>query len=172
VGVELSMPLGFRQAKAQQRNVELRLAKARQALAAQELEINHELSVAFQRLDRYEAVIKTNQEIVDAANERVRAVEADYHAGRTTLDMLLQAHIARTNAEVEYHKSVTAYNQSLVDFDYRRGQIFTRNRVELAEGEAGEMKEANAETIPDTAPTTSVAKATSSASKRREMNSP
>lgn len=134
LGFEFSMPFGFRSALAQMRNIELQLAKARTALATQELEISHELSNAFQAVDRWYKTAQTNFNRHRAAALRVRAFEAEYEAGRTTLDLLLRAQISLAQAEIEYYRSLYEYNKAISEIHFRKGSLLERNSVALAEG--------------------------------------
>jgi outer membrane protein TolC len=134
LGFEFSMPLGFRQSRSQVRHFELRLAKARAALAAQELEISHELSNAFQSLDRWYSVAQTNFNRTRAAARRVQAFDAQFEAGQTTLDLLLRAQISRAQAEIAYYQALVDYNKSIADLHFRKGTILELDNVHLAEG--------------------------------------
>jgi len=134
LGFEFRMPIGFRAAHAQVRNLELRLARARAALAAQELEISHELSNAFQSLDRWYEAAETNFNRRRAAEARVKAFEVEYEAGRTSLDLLLRAQISLANAEVTYFSSLAEYNKAIADIHHRKGTLLEHNNVQISEG--------------------------------------
>ncbi|HUG91608.1 MAG TPA: TolC family protein, partial [Planctomycetaceae bacterium] len=133
LGLQFSMPFGFRLALAQIRNVELRLAKARAALNAQELEISHELAAAFQQLDRFYLTAQTNFNRRRAAAERVAAAEAEYELERITLDIVLRAQISLSQAEIAYYRSLIEYNKSVAELYYRMGRLLELNEIELAE---------------------------------------
>ena len=133
LGFEFTMPIGYRAAHAQVRNLELRLAKARAGLAQQELEISHEVSHAFQELDRWYATAQTNFNRQRAAAERVRAFQAEYAADRTTLDLLLRSQISLANARIAYHRSLAQYNKAIADLYYRKGTLLEHNNVHLVE---------------------------------------
>ncbi len=133
LGFEFSLPIGFRAAHAQVRNLELRLAKARAALAAQELEISHELADAFQQLDEAYVTAQSNFNRRRAAERRVQAFEAEYRTGRTTLDLLLRAQISLAQAEIAYYQSLIEYNQAINELRYRKGTLLEENHIYLAE---------------------------------------
>ncbi|HUG89842.1 MAG TPA: TolC family protein [Planctomycetaceae bacterium] len=134
LGLEFSMPLGFRAADAQVRNLELRLAKATTALSAQELEISHELSHALRELDRWYETAQSNHDRWLAARRRVQAVEANFSAGFTSLDLLLRSQVSLAEAEVAWYRSLAEYNKALAEFHYRKGSLLERHNVHLAEG--------------------------------------
>ena len=134
LGVEFSVLIGKRQANAQLRNIELRLLKARSALASQELEISHELGTAFQTVDRWNKTARSNLSRLEAAETRIKALEADFHANRTSLDMLLRAYAGRARASIEYFRSLNEYNKAVAEVHYRKGTLLSYKNVHLAEG--------------------------------------
>lgn len=133
LGFEFSMPIGFRAPLARKQNLELRLAKANAALAAQELEITHELAQSFLQADRWMAVTQSNVSRREAARQRTEALEAEYNAGRITADPLLRAQASLTSAEVNVRRSFAEYRKALTDLAYRRGAILDRHNVVLEE---------------------------------------
>jgi hypothetical protein len=143
MGFQFSMPLGFRSAKAQVRNLELRLLKARQVLAAQELEISHELAVAFQNLAVNYANMKANYERIKATREQVRIVEDQYSRGLTvgpqklpiTADIVLRAQTSRAQAESAFYSSRVAYDLAITEIELRKGSLLEYHNIFLAEGE-------------------------------------
>lgn len=143
LGFEFSMPLGFRSARAQVRNIELRLVKARQVLAAAELEISHELAVAFQNLALHHANMKSNHEWSRAARERFRQFEVLYKGTKklgggvanVDIDQFLRAQSDLATAESAFYNSVTLYNQAIAEMQYRKGTLLEYNSVHLTEGQ-------------------------------------
>lgn len=139
LGLEFSMPFGFRTAQSQVRNLELQLAKARKVLAAQELDVSHELGRAFQELDRAYQTAQTNFNRRRAAALRVQAeqVKVDVGLGNeqaaSSVDLLLRAQISLAQAEVAYYQSLVAYNQAIAEIHFRKGSLLEFNNVSLAE---------------------------------------
>ncbi|WP_197453375.1 TolC family protein [Caulifigura coniformis] len=133
-GVQMNVPLGFRAANAQVRNYELRVARARKLLAAQELEIGHELAVAFQEVDRSYQTMRSNYLRFIAAEEDVAGREPRFRLGEELIDVLLRAYERRAQAEQTYYESVTQYNQALATLQLRRGTLLEYNGVHLSEG--------------------------------------
>lgn len=134
VGLEFSMPIGFRQALAQKRNLEFRLSKSRAVLAAQELEISHELSNAFQLMDWWYQVAQSNLYRRDAAQTEVDAVQKEYEAGRIPVDLVLRSQANVAAAEVGYFNALVKYNQALTDLRVRKGSLLDDNNIHMAEG--------------------------------------
>ncbi len=133
IGFEASIPIGFRNAHSQERNFELRLTRARAALAAQELDISHEIRNAFQVLDRSYAVAQSALNRRIAAAERVQAYKAQYELRGTTADPLLRAQQSLVQAEVSYDQAIIQYNQAITDFYYRTGSILEESNITVAE---------------------------------------
>ncbi|HUQ69996.1 MAG TPA: TolC family protein, partial [Planctomycetaceae bacterium] len=134
MGLSFSMPIGFRAEQAQVRNLELKVAKARAALVAQEGEVRYELSNALQNIARWYTLMQTNESRVQVVQRQVDALQAEYQAGRgdrSTIDLLLRARSALASAQSEYFRSLTSYNTALWDLDYRRGTILLNNAVQF-----------------------------------------
>ena len=133
VGLEFSMPLGFRAAHSQVRNLELRLAKARAALGAQEFEISHELANAFRQADTTFQTAQTYFNRRRAAERRVQANDAQYRAAKGSVDLLLRAQISLATAEKAYYQSLVGYNRAILDMKFRKGTLMEDNSVFLSE---------------------------------------
>lgn len=134
LGLQMSMPFGFRQAKAQVRNIELRLAKAREVLHVQELDVSHEVADALQAVSFQYRNAETNFNRRAAAARRVELFEQELEAGTVTLDEVLRAQASLATAEVEYFRSLVQYNQSLSYLHLVKGTLMERNNVHLEEG--------------------------------------
>ena len=133
LGVEFSMPIGFRAAHSQVRNLELKLAKAQAGLSAQEFEISHELANAFRQLDTTFQTAQTYFNRRRAAERRMQANDAQYKAGKGNVDQLLRAQISLAQAEKAYYQSVVGYNRAILDMKYRKGTLMDDNNVFLSE---------------------------------------
>ena len=81
LGFQFTMPLGFRQALSQARNYELRLAKAKEALAQQELEVCHELTTTFQNMAWRYQTAQSNFNRWQVAEAQVPGRENRYRTG-------------------------------------------------------------------------------------------
>ncbi|MDA0834507.1 MAG: TolC family protein [Planctomycetota bacterium] len=135
LGFEFSMPIGFRQALTQVRNYELRLAKARAVLAAQEGDVTAEIGLSFQQLARFYATAQSNFNRWRAARKRVEFFNEEVRTGTTTLDALLRAQSSLAQAEIEYYQSLIDYNIAIAELNYRKGTILDYNNVFLNEGD-------------------------------------
>jgi outer membrane protein TolC len=134
LGLQFSMPFGFRQAKTQVRNIELRLAKAREVLSAQELDVAHEVADALQSVEFQYKNAETNFNRRAAAARRVQLFEQELEAGTVTLDDVLRAQASLATAESAYYTSLVQYNQSLSYLQLVKGTLLERDGVHLEEG--------------------------------------
>ena len=140
VGLQFNMPLGFRQAISQVRNYELRLAKAREALANQELEICHELTTTFQNMAWRYQTAQTNYNRWQNAELQVPRREELILKGRpgvdtsVLLDQWLQTRNRAAQAEISFYTSVTEYQKAITDMHFRKGTLLELNNVHLEEG--------------------------------------
>ncbi len=134
-GLVFELPLGLRAARAQVRNVELRLTKARDVLAASEMEISHEIANAFQSLAETYTLTQSYVNRRDAALERVRLTEANEKVGKQTIDMVLRAQASLAEAEVAYFRALVSYSQSITNLHFRQGVLLTQSNVYLSESD-------------------------------------
>ncbi len=134
IGLQLSVPIGFRQQMAQVRHHELLLAKARALLEDLELEISHQLGDAIRDVQLFYTTSQTNFNRRVAAEKEVNAVEAALQADKVTLDLLLDAQRRRSDAETAYYRSLVDYNRAIMNVHNRKGSLLEYNGVYLAEG--------------------------------------
>lgn len=134
LGVNFTMPLGFRQAMSGVRHHQLLLARERAVLQDLELGISHQLSDAIRDLDLNYAVAQTNFNRRVAAGDEVEARQALYDVGRQTLDFLLDAQRRRAEAESAYFRSLVDYNRAIMRVHWRKGSLLEYNGVYLSEG--------------------------------------
>jgi outer membrane protein TolC len=134
LGLQLSMPIGFRRELSGVRHHELLIARERAILQDLELEISHQLGDSIRDVDNYYGISQTNFNRRVASEKEVQAVDAAYQADRVTLDLLLDAQRRRAEAESAYYRSLIDYNKSIMNVHYRKGSLLDYNGVYLAEG--------------------------------------
>lgn len=135
LGIFFQMPLGFRAAHAQVRNIELRLAKARDLLLAQEIEISHEVAQDFQNIALQYTTAQSNFNRLRAAQQRVQLFRAEVEAGTKTFDVLLRALASQAEAEVAYFRSLVEYNKAITSLHYHKGTLLPYDGVWLGESD-------------------------------------
>ena len=134
LGLQLSVPIGFRRELSGVRHQELLIARERALLQDLELEVSHQLGDAIRDVDLNYGLAQTNFNRRVAAEKEVQAVKAAYDADRVTLDLLLDAQSRRAQAESDYYRALIDYNKSIMEVHYRKGSLLDYNGVYLAEG--------------------------------------
>jgi outer membrane protein TolC len=134
LGMELSMPLGFRREMAGVRHAQLSLARERAKLQEAELELSHQLAHTIRDLESHLQRAQTNFNRRVAAAREVEAARERFDVGDTTLDLLLNAQRREAIAESAYYRSLIDYNQAIAEVHYRKGSLLEYNGVFLAEG--------------------------------------
>ncbi|HEV3023959.1 MAG TPA: TolC family protein, partial [Pirellulales bacterium] len=134
MGINLTVPVGFRLAMSGVRNAELVLAASRALMQDQELELAHQMTNSIRDLDRnYQVSVTTFNRRVAAARQ-VEAVNAAYQVGTATLDMLLDAQRRLADAEIAYYRALVDYNVAILQVHYRKNSLLEYNGIQLAEG--------------------------------------
>ena len=139
LGVELTAPIGYRQAHVGVRNAELRLARERVILDEQQREIAHDLSAAFAELDRTYIVSQTNYNRRLAARQQLAALQAVYEDADQSekmrlLDLLLDAQRRLADAEINYYLSLVRYTLAVKFVHFQKGSLLDYCEIYLAEG--------------------------------------
>ena len=139
LGLELSVPIGFRKAHAGVRNAELRLARERAVLREQELQIIHRLSDWVAEMDRAYAVVETKYNRLLAARARSEATETTLQTQATpiTADLvfrLLDAYRREAEAESAYFQLQVEYALAVKSVHFQKGSLLDYCGVALAEG--------------------------------------
>jgi len=141
LGVELTLPVGFRNALSGVRNSQLQLAREKARLEDMELNISHVLSLALRDLDGSYQLAQTHFNRWTAAKKEVDTLQVLYESGasgqnaaRSPLDLLLDAQRRRALAQIAYYQSICDYNKAIAQIHYRKGSLLEYNNVNLAEG--------------------------------------
>ncbi len=134
LGLQASIPIGYRAQLSGVRHAELQLARERALLQDLELEITHQLSDAVSDVDLNYALTKTNLSGLVASEDEVAAYESRFKAGTITVDLLLDAQRRRADAQSAYYRSLVDYNRAIMRVHYRKGSLLDYDGVCLAEG--------------------------------------
>jgi len=133
IGMELSMPIGFRQEHAAVRNAELRLVHTRAVLREQERQVTHDLSTAVSDVDRAYAVLQTEINRVLAAQQQLDALQAAYDSDKAELFVVLDAQRRFAEAESRYHQARVEYGLALRNVHFEKGSLLAYCGVILNE---------------------------------------
>ncbi|MCA9012884.1 MAG: TolC family protein [Planctomycetaceae bacterium] len=138
-GISMSMPLGLRLARAQVRNYELRLRKARAVLARQEEEVGYELSDAIINMEQNYLLAETGLQKAAAAKRyaetALERANAENQRDPVLLGRVLEAKITSRDSDQGYLKLIVDYNKSITELNFRKGAILHANSIFLSEGE-------------------------------------
>jgi outer membrane protein TolC len=134
LGLQASIPIGWRRELSSVRHHELLLARDRAILQDLELEISHQLGNSIRDIDLGYGLTQTNFNRRVAAEAEVVAVNAQYEYQQITLDLLLDAQRRRAEAESAYYRSLVDYNQAIMNVHFFKGSLLDYDGVYLAEG--------------------------------------
>lgn len=134
LGVEMDIPLGFRQAHAGVRNAELRLAREKAILGEQERNVLYGLSNSFGEVRRSFEVLQAQFNRVQAAENQVEDLRISFQKGDASIDVLLEAQRRLIEGRIAYNQAAVDYALSLKNVHYEKGTLLDFNNVVLAEG--------------------------------------
>ena len=134
VGVQLNVPLGFRQGAAGVRNAQLQLAREHAVLHDQELYVSHLLANSISELYRAFTVAKSSFNRLGAAQQQLEAIQAAYQAEAVTLDLLLDAQRRLADANSAYYRALVEHALAIKGVHYAKGSLLEQNGIFLAEG--------------------------------------
>ncbi|MBI3861267.1 MAG: TolC family protein [Planctomycetia bacterium] len=133
LGVDFSMPLGFRKGHVAVRNAELQLARERAVLNEQERQVVLDLSNAIADMNRAHHVLETNYNRRAAAMEQLKALKAVEDPTPQMLYILLDAQRKLAEAESQYYRSLVEYEIGIKNVHFEKGSILEYNGVYLTE---------------------------------------
>jgi hypothetical protein len=134
LGMELTIPIGYRRAHTAVRNAELRLARERALLEDQRRHVLHEVADAIADLDRAYAVSETAYNRLIASREQLAAVQAAYDNDKAPLDLLLDAQRRVAEGESRYYGTLAEYAVAAKNLHFVKGTLLEYDGVYLAEG--------------------------------------
>ncbi len=153
LGVEFSMPIGFRRGHAAVQHAELLVARERTVLHEQERRVVHDLSDAIAEKDRAYLASMTSLEQLTASDTLLRSLQQEEAQGRgvggegaVNLDRLLDAQRRVAEAEAEYYLNRTAYEVALKNVAYEKGSLLDYQNVYVSGGE--ESRDAQTNVVP------------------------
>jgi outer membrane protein TolC len=134
MGVEFSVPLGYREGHAAVRNAELTLMRSRAILREQERQVAHDLSTAVSELDRAHAVLQTQINRAIAARQQLDALQAAYDSDKAEFFVVLDAQRRLAEAESRYFQARVEYAIALRNVHFEKGSLLEYCDVVLSEG--------------------------------------
>ncbi len=108
-GMELNMPLGFRQGYVGMRNAQLALARDRAVLCDMERQIIHDVSNAVAEKTRAFQQVQTSYDRRTSALQQYKLLNNLAATKKVDFNLLLDAERRLADAESDYHRSVVSY---------------------------------------------------------------
>jgi hypothetical protein len=137
MGIQLDVPLGFRQGHAAVRNTQLTLARNRRILREQQRQVLHDLSNAVADVDRSYENSKTAYNLLVASENQLNSIQAAYDAGETSLFILLDVQRRLAQARIGFDRSCVEYALAIRNVHFEKGSLLDYNHVYLSEGPSG-----------------------------------
>ena len=133
LGIRYRRPIGERAANAAVRRAQLQLDQARAEFKNAQHTAMHELAEAYREIVFAYRLIQTQKDRAEAAARNLEAQQEFYKAGRTSLDILLEAQTIFADALRDEGQAITQYNQALIRWEFAKGTILQNDNVTLAE---------------------------------------
>ena len=134
LGVEWGGPIGLRQGHLAVRNAELNLTREKTVLREQQRQILHDLSASMVEIDRSFVALKTNANNRIAIEEELIPKQKRFEGGEDQIFFLLDVQQRLATIESAVHRSITEYNQALLNHAFSTGSLLSRYNIRLSEG--------------------------------------
>ena len=136
LGLELRMPVGFRQANVGVRNAQLGVQRERIVLKEQKRKILLDLSNAVAEVRRSSSALTVAEQRYNAAVEyRAQAAERIQN-GRAQFDVLLEAQRRVLESQVQFINAEVEHNVAIRNVHFERGTLLNYHGVALSENES------------------------------------
>lgn len=139
LGLQLNVPLGFRQASAGVRNSELQLNRERSVLREQEKQVIHDLGSAIRETEQYQTSVNLAFNRLDAAMDTVSSRQAAYEADAVPLDSLLESQRRLVDARTAYHRAQVNLQLATESVQRESGQLLARHSINLNQAESANL---------------------------------
>lgn len=134
LGLNLDIPLGYREAHAGVRAARLNLARSFELLKDQEDKAQRQLGLYYRRLIEFHDQIEIQRAQREAAALQMQKRFETFVAGKGTLDLLLESQRVWADALRAEYDAIVQYNNALAGFQFAKGTIQHYDNVFIAEG--------------------------------------
>lgn len=134
LGLRLNVPIGYRLQHAAVRRRRLELAQSYYHLQEQEIRAQGALTVAYRNIFEAYAQIGIQRAQREAYAEQLRARFEELIAGKTTVDVLLEAQRFWAQALASEYANITQYNNALASFHFNKGTLLQYDNIQINEG--------------------------------------
>ncbi len=131
MGLQLNVPIGFRQAASGVRNSELKLFRERAVLDEQEKQIIHDLGTAVRQTQQYDAAVELAYNRLDASLDTAKSREVAFEADAVPLDLLLEAQRRVFEAQTAYHRAQVDLQLATESVSRESGQLLANHAIDL-----------------------------------------
>lgn len=145
LGVELTVPIGFRRAHLAVSNAELLLSRERVIQREQQKQVVHDLVNAIADAERAYLAAENNLNRYLSATEVVEAYEVKAGNFELDADRVLDAQRRLMDAQVQYFQSRTEYAVALKNVHFEKGSLMAYTQVGILDGSAASMGYADTE---------------------------
>lgn len=136
LGLQMAVPIGFRQASAGVRNAELQLMRERRVLEEQQRQILHGLGAAVRRTDETFALVQVAHSRLRAAQDTVESRQAAFEADAAPFDELLDAQQRLADAEVAFHRETINWSTAVKAVSRESGQLLASHAIYFNEAQS------------------------------------
>ncbi len=133
LGLEMSMPFGFRRAHAAVEFAEMHMTRERVVLGEQEREVVHALSNAVSELGRAWKVLETTEDRRLASAAELESVQAAFDADKIGFDVVLESQRRFFAAEISHYQALVDYSLAIRNVHYEKGSLLDYNEIYLTE---------------------------------------
>ena len=142
VGMELSVPVGYRQAHAAVANAELQLARERSIYREQQREVVHDLSNAISDVDRAWEACENNLNRFLAADQLLKVLTKRRELNQANfveveVDRILDAQRRKAEAEIRYFRARAEYAVALKNAHFEKGSLMAYSSLPFYDGAVG-----------------------------------
>lgn len=142
LGLEYSVPLGYRKGHLAVSNAELLLSRERAIQREQEREVVHDLSNAVAEAARAFESCQNSMNRLDAATRVLEAYETqEQNDLDVDIDRLLDAQRRVVEAEIRYFQARVEYAVALKNVHLEKGSLLAYNELEIFDGQSPVIRE-------------------------------
>lgn len=131
MGLQVNIPLGYRQAAAGVRNSQLKLQRERAILDEQEKQIIYQLGNAFRQSEQNSMTVKLAYNRMLAAQDTVDARQAGYEADTIPLDLLLEAQRRFSEAQTAFFQAQVNLQLAHESIERESGNLLVSHNIQL-----------------------------------------
>lgn len=133
LGLELTLPTGFRQATSAVRNAQLQLARERSILLAQEQQIAHDISNAYADVIRSYETMRTGYNRRAAAIEQLEILRKRLQENIfINLDQLFNAERTAADADSNFHRNTVEYAIAIKNLNLEMGMLLNEHCIHFS----------------------------------------